>query len=407
MLEITTLSNGLTLIIEEVAHVESAAFELIIPGGLIHDASDRVGASLFLPELTSRGAGRLSSRELSEAFEEQGIRHGEGTSGDHYSYRGSCLAEKIPEALNLVAKMVLEPQLPEEEIDNIRGLFLQDFMALEDNPSRKTSHEFSKRYFPAPFNRPSLGEQAGIEATTISDIQKLWALQFRPQGSILSIAGKVKFAEVKACVEKLFTDWQGKAPEKLRYPAFPPVQKVHIPSDTAQVQIMLGYSSVKFGEPLYYAAKLGTGILSGGMFGRLFIEVREKRGLCYSVYARHAANLDYGNVIAYAGTTPERASETLSVMLSVLKDVGGTITPEELERSRANLLASLVMGEESTSSRASSNASEWWLAKKVRGLAEIKAAINAVTLEQVNQYYAEFPLGEYMLVTLGSRELDQ
>jgi predicted Zn-dependent peptidase len=404
---IEQLPNGLTVIVEEMSHVRSAAYDLLIPGGILSEPTEHVGASLILPELTARGAGPFDSRHLNDAFDEIGARRGEGTSSDKFAYSGSIVADKLPRALELVGEMVLRPRLPEGEIDSIRSVLLQDIASVTDSPSRWAMVELSKRFYPAPYNRPGIGTKEGVERATVTDCRMLWERSYRPERAILSVAGNVRSAEIKDLVERVFGDWSGKGVPPTPFPGFGAPQKHHVSTEHAQLQIALIYPSVPFGHRLYYAAKVALGVLSGGMFGRLFMEVREKRGLCYSVYARHAAGLDYGSVLAYAGTTPERAHDTLRVMLETVDGVAGTVTADELSRSKANIKAALVMGEESSGSRASSNAADWWLQKRIRTLEEIQRGIEAVTSADIDQFMQEFPASEHTLLTLGARALTE
>jgi predicted Zn-dependent peptidase len=147
-------------------------------------------------------------------------------------------------------------------------------------------------------------------------------------------------------------------------------------------------------------------MLGASMFGRLFMEVREKRGLCYSVYARHSANNSYGTLTAYVGTTPERAQESLDVLLAELARLKGTVTDDELNRAVTNLKAALVMGEESPGSRASSNATDWWLLGRVRTLQELSSHIDAVTSSSVDEFLERYPFAPCSILTLGPRKLD-
>ncbi|MCB0331050.1 MAG: insulinase family protein, partial [Bdellovibrionales bacterium] len=162
------------------------------------------------------------------------------------------------------------------------------------------------------------------------------------------------------------------------------------------------YPSPPLGTEHYYAAKVFSQILSGGMFGRLFIEVREKRGLCYSVYAQHSGRPEYGSFTVYAGTTPERVNETHDVIADILANPLSELTKEELDRAKNNLLSQIVLGEESTSSRSRSNASDWLLLKRIRSLAEIQSAVAAVDEGQLHQFLQSFPLAEPARLTLGS-----
>lgn len=405
MVKITALSNGLTLLVEEMPHVESCAYEVLMPGGVVLDAPETVGASLILSELTTRGAGSLPSQALSEAFDDQGIRHAESAGLDNFAYRGSLLSERLEPALRLVSLMIKEPMLPASEIDNIRSVLLQEIASIQDNPARRCVVELTKRYFPELWNRPTHGVEGGIARTEASHLEQGWKSLFRPNNALLSVAGKVKASEVERIVEKYFGNWSGKGPNLPPFGAMPERGAHHIQFESAQLQVALAYPSASVGHPHYYNAKVAANILSGGMHGRLFVEVREKRGLCYSVYARHSATQHYGSILAYAGTTPQRAHETLEVMVQELKGLKGTVSEEELKRAKANLKTTLILAEESSASRASSNAGDYWVQKRVRTPQEIEGEINKVTAASIDKYLEEFPVRDFMLLTLGARDL--
>ncbi len=406
MIQSLRLENGLSVIVEEIGHVESAAYDLLVPGGLISDPDSAVGSSLIFAELLGRGAGSYDSRALSEAFDDAGIRHGEWTGMDRFGFSGSLIASKLPRALELVSSMVQEPRLPEEEIENIRSVLLQDLVALNDNPARRASVELNRRYYPAPFNRSSLGDAAGLKATDRSRMLALHRELFGPQRAILSVAGKVKADEVFRLVERLFGGWQGAPAQLPPFGRISPHEYAHLEVDSAQAQIVLASPSVKFGEEGYYAGKVAVSLLGSSMFGRLFMELREKRGLCYSVYARHGANTSYGTVSAYVGTTPERAQESLDLLVGELERLKGSVTQAELARSKTNMQASLVMGEESPGSRAASNATDWWLLGRVRSLKEVNDAISAVSLDDVDSFLSRHPFTPCTILTLGRAPLE-
>ncbi len=399
------LSNGMCVIIEEMDHVESASYDLLIPGGIICDEQTSVGASIVLGELLGKGAGEFDSRGLSEAFDSAGIRHGEGVGMDRFTLGGSLVANKIDRALELVVSMVRAPHLPEDDIEPIQSVLLQDLEALKDSPARRSMVELAKRFYPEPYNRSALGEVDGIKASSKALIERIHASRFRPDGAVLSIAGKVAAGDVFAVVEELFGSWQGKGSALPEFGLQPQPDYFHILEQSAQSQIVLAAPSVSFADDLYYEAKLVASVLGASMFGRLFVELREKRGLCYSVYARHTSTSHYGTMSAYVGTTPERAQESMDVLLAELNRLPGSITREELERSRTNLKASLIMGEESPASRAGSNASDWWLLGRVRGLPEIQAGIDAVSLESIEEFLRQFPFAPCSVLTLGSTAL--
>lgn len=403
---IKSLSNGLTVVIDEMAEVESVAYELLIPGGVIADDPDSLGGALILSELSTRGAGALDTRALSDAFERLGVRHSEFTAHDRFVYRGALLGENLEGALSLVSQMILAPRLPESELASVRSLFLQDLASLDDNPSRRAVEELSARYYPDPYGRSTLGTVEGLNRTTIQRVKESWSRFYHPAGAVLSICGKIKGDATLAMVERIFGEWRGSAPSRPVFGEPAKHQSFHIPVQAAQLQVVLAYPGAKFGDPDYYVAKVVSGILSGGMFGRLFIEVREKRALCYSVYARHSATKEFGTVLVYAGTTPERAQSTLDVTMEVLLRVRGSVTEEELNRVKANIKSSIVLGEESSAARASSNGIDYWIDQRVRPISEIRDAIEQVGIEQIDQYIEKYGPRSVMLLTLGSTELE-
>ena len=404
-IDISTLKNGLTVILEPMPHYESVSIEIHTPGGLIADKDATIGAALFLSELTERGVADLDSRELSDAFDRLGSRHATSTGSDRFMYRATCLKDVVDPTLRLLAKKILTPTFPAEEIPSIKELLVMDAKSIDDSPSRKTNIALQQRFLPAPYNRQSFVNLETVEAIDRNAIQDLFATWVRPERSIISIAGNFDIAAVKKSITEIFGEWSGAAPQIPAFTGLQPASKTHLQQDAAQVQICLAFPSAKFDDKLYYAAKVANEVLSGGMFGRLFLEVREKRGLCYSVYSRHNGGKHAGSVFAYSGTTPERAKETLTVMLEVFQSLGGTVSPDELSRAKINLKSGLIIGEESVSSRAGSNAGDFWIAGRIRTLDEISNAIESITASDIDAVTKTFPVENYTLVTLGSQDI--
>lgn len=374
-------------------------------GGIVTDAEDAVGASLILAELSSRGAGPYDNRQLSDAFDALGVRYAQGAGAETISLSGALLAEKLPEALSLVALIVQDAHLPDEELPGLQDLLLQDLDALKDNPAKLVMTELGKRYYPAPYDRSQMGSEAGIKAATIGALRDQYRKQFSPHGAILSIAGNVEPAEVVKHVEKIFGKWQGKAFELPVRGQMPSLGAHHIPYESNQLQIALAYPSTMFGDPLYYVARVTNGILSGGMFGRLFVEVREKRGLCYSVHSSVSSTRLFGTTLLYAGTTTERAQETLDVAVGEVRRLRGTVKPEELQRAKIDIKSGVIMSDESPGARSATNAADYRHLGRVRSLDEIQAGIEKVNIGDIDRYLEAFPPHQMMMVTLGQKEL--
>ncbi|RYG67060.1 insulinase family protein, partial [bacterium] len=264
-----------------------------------------------------------------------------------------------------------------------------------------------REYFTSGHGRSSIGTREGLNAINLENLRADHANRFKPQGAILALAGNFDFEAVAAQVETLFGDWEGAAPPiEEPTPVRTPVWQ-HIEQDTAQQQIGVAYSGVPSTDVDFYAYRVATSVLSGGMGARLFTEVREKRGLVYSVSASASAHRGIGYSLAYAGTTPARAQETLDVLLAELVKIGDGVSDNELDRAKIGMLSSLVMQEESSRARAGGIARDYWMLGRVRSLDEVTDAVNAVTSASIREYYERHPVKDFSVVTLGPAKLEQ
>ena len=402
---VQALSNGLTLILDPMASVNSVAYSLLIPGGIVHDEPELLGESLVLGDLLHKGAGNFDAYGLINEFDYHAISHGEGASSTYFSLSGACIADKLPKGLELLSLMTLKAHLPADYLDPIKSVLLQDIESLSDNPGRLCMLELSTKYYPSPYNYRSLGSIEGLAAVSHTSLSNRYKKTFRPKGSVLSIAGRFDTDETIGLIESLFGEWAGDGEAKIPFGAIQPNASHFLHSDSNQTQIALAFPSAKFGDPDYYTAKIAHQILSGGMFGRLFLEVREKRGLCYSVNARHVSTKEYGTTIVYAGTTPERAQETLETIDKEFGRIGKDIEQVELDRAIANQLSSVFLSEDSSNGRASSNAGDWWLGGRVRSTSEVEQAFQSVTLSDLSLYFEKYTAIPRTMIVVGREPL--
>ena len=403
-IHIHTFPNGLTLLAERMEHVRSAAVNFLLPAGCSYDPPERLGIGSVLAEVITRGAGDRDSRALSLAMDNIGLDRSESVGQLHMRFWGATLARNIPAALELYADVLRRPHLPEDEIEPVQALLLQDLQGLEDEPKGKVMVELRQRHWPDPLGRDRRGTPEGLQLITVGDIRKHFKTRFGPRDTILSVAGNIEWEPLRDQVEKLFGDWAGGGHPPMQ-PGKAPGGQAHLPKDTTQTQIAVAYASVPFGHADYYAAQGAVQVLSGGMGARLFTEVREKRGLCYAVYASYQTFKDRACVLCYAGTTSERAQESLDVMMQELRRLNEGVSAEEVERVQAGLKSSVIMQEESTSARAGALASEWYYLGRVRPLEEIQAAINALTPDAIVRHVRDYPPRTCTVVTLGPSAL--
>jgi predicted Zn-dependent peptidase len=400
-----TYPNGLTLLAERMDHVRSATMYFMVPGGYVNEPAERLGLAGVLAEMLSRGAGERDSKQLSLALDNLGADRNEGAGALNLTLSAGTLARNLPAVLELYADILRRPWLPDDELEPAVELALQDLQGLDDSPSDLCLLELKRRYYPPPFNRNQYGTAETLGAITPADVKRFHAERFRPGGAILSVAGNIDFAALKDQVGTLFADWTGTAATPQVGSAHRP-ESGHLTKETNQTQIAVAYPTAAFGSPDFYLARGAIAVLSGGMSSRLFTEVREKRGLCYSVSASYDQVKGMASVVCYAGSRVEKAQETLDVTIGELKRLKDGIADEEVDRVRAGLKTSLIMQQESTSARAGSMASDWFYLGRVRAIDEIQTAIDGLTPPSLLAHLDRYPAKDFTVVTLGPKPLN-
>jgi len=399
-----TFPNGLTMLAERMDHVRSAALNFLVPAGCVYDPPKKIGLASIVAELITRGAGARDSRALSLALDNLGLDRDESVGQFHLRFWGSTLARNLLPALEIYADILRRPHLPAAELEAAQALAFQDLQALADDPRQLVLVELRRRYWPHPLGQDRRGTPQTLAAITPADVRRQFEARFNPHGTILSVAGNIDWKQLKDHVERLFGDWSGNGAKP------PPIKdpvggRGHIKKDTTQTQIAIAYPSVPFGQPGYYAAQGAVQVLSGGMGARLFTEVREKRGLCYAVSASYQTFKDRAAVLCYAGTTNERAQETLDVTVAELRRLAEGVTEDEVHRVQAGLKSAVIMQEESTSARAGALASDWYYLGRVRAKEEIQAAIDGLSPEAIVEHVKQYPPKDFTIVTLGPKPL--
>lgn len=396
--------NGLVLAAEPMESLSSAAFTILLPAGCAWDPPAQSGLATLTCELATRGSGQRDSRQFVQELDNLGVERGESVSASHTSFSGATLSQNLVPALEIYADLVRRARLPADQIEPARQVVLQELRSIEDEPAQKVMLELRRHVYGEPWGRPSYGESEALESLALPAIRNYFAAHYRPNGAIIGVAGRIDWPRLRDEVGRLLGDWQS-------HPA-PPVADVqmlprrqHLDFAANQTQIGIAYESVPYRHADYFRASGAVGVLSGGMSARLFTEVREKRGLCYSVYASYHTLRDRGSVLCYAGTSAERAQETLDVTLSELERLSRGIEPQELARLKARVKSGLIMQQESSSARSSAIARDWYHLGRVRTLDEVSALVDALSCESINAYLAEHPPRNFTVVTLGPKPL--
>jgi len=392
--------SGLALVAEEMPWLESAAFALLVPAGCAYEPADELGLAALTCEMAQRGAGERDSRRFLEDLENLGADTSASVSIAHTSLGGAMPAESLPQVLSLYADLVQRPHLPADQLEDARLSCLQEVRAVEDDLAQKTMQQLRRAHYAEPWGRSSQGTEATVKSLTNDDVRRHFQTRYSPRDAIISVAGKIKWDELKANVERLFGGWKAGAAMAVNETP-PPRQYRHFAADSSQTHIGIAHDSVPYSNPDYFQIRGAIGVLSDGMSSRLFTEVREKRGLVYTVYAMCHSLRDRGAILSYAGTTAERAQETLDVMLAELKGLYDGITAEEIDRLKGRIKRSLIIQQESSPSRAGSIALDWYYLKRVRPMAELRSIIDGLTADTINGYLAANRPRQFTIVTVG------
>ena len=389
-IRVRMLDCGMPLLVEEMAGVRTAAVSWLLPAGNATDPEGEAGDgwSSLLAELSQRGAGSRDSRAFSDELDRAGVQRAVTPAAVHIGVSGTTIGSRVDQALSLFADLVVRPHLPAESLDAVRSLALQSLESLQDDPQHRVSLRLRERHLPPPFNRSGYGNKIAFERAEISALRKDWMERARPVGSILSIAGAVDADDLARTLDRLLKDWHGTALDVRATGAM--IGGVFHEEDASnQTHIALGLDAPSEQQPESLLCRLATNILGGETSSRLFTEVREKRGLCYAVNAGYSGGRDRGMVSLYAGSTPERAQETLDTMLAELVRFEQGIDEGELRRAVVGMKSRLIMQGESTAARAAALGSDWYRLGRCRSLGELAQEVDAVTLGGLNAWIAQ------------------
>ncbi|PTA68680.1 M16 family metallopeptidase [Deinococcus arcticus] len=402
-----TLPGGLRLAFER-RRSPGFAFDLRLPVGSAHDPVGLEGAGGVLEEWLFKGAGGRGARALQDAFDDLGVRRGGGVGPEATRLSVSGLQADLGAALALCADVLMRPELPEAELPVLTDLARQDLESLADSPADQLAVRAREVTFPRPaaspfagYAHPVSGTVGGLLALTPGAL-RMHLERYGQAGAVLGVVADLPpegvLALVQATLGKLRTGHADAVPVAFAHGA-----RAHVPNEDAeQTHLSLLAPGVPPQSPDWLSWQLALNALSGGSASRLFHAVREERGLAYAVSAGPVVLGAEGFLSVYAGSTPARAAETLAVVHEELARLSQGLTPAEFERARAGLATSLVFGAESLRGRAHALTRDVALFGGVRAVAGLRAAVQALTLAQVNAFLADYhPIQGAAVVTLG------
>ncbi|MEH7015046.1 MULTISPECIES: M16 family metallopeptidase [Bacillus] len=385
MIKKYTCKNGVRIVMENIPTVRSVAIGVWIHAGSRNENEKNNGISHFLEHMFFKGTKTRSAREIAESFDSIGGQVNAFTSKEYTCYYAKVLDEHAKYALDILADMFFNSTFVEEELKKEKNVVFEEIKMYEDTPDDIVHDMLTKAtYETHPLAYPILGTEQTLDTFTGDTLRQYIKDHYTPENVVVSVAGNIDESFVQI-VEQYFGNYEGTTNrEQVHKPVFHP-NKVARKKETEQAHLCLGFKGLQMGDKSIYNLIVLNNILGGSMSSRLFQEVREQRGLAYSVFSYHSSYEDTGMLTIYGGTGSQQLDtlyETIQQTLDILKDKG--ITEKELLNSKEQLKGNLMLSLESTNSRMSRNGKNELLLKKHRSLDEIIESVNSVTKADVD-----------------------
>lgn len=401
--EVTTLANGLRIVSQTMPHLETLALGVYVGVGARHESPEISGISHLLEHMAFKGTARRSARAIAEEIESVGGELNAATSLEQTAYYARVLKGDEPLALDILADILLASAFASNELEREREVILQEIAGIKDSPDEIGYDLLHEAAFPAQaVGRPIIGTPETVKSISREELVRFLASRYRPSGMVVSAAGAIDHANLVRHVEALFgglTPGGEEGEERARYEGGSrtwdkPFEQSHL---------VVGFEAPSYRDSAFYVAQVFSALLGGGMSSRLFQEVREKRGLCYSIYASAWGLKDTGMLGIHAATGKDMMGELIDVIgheLGRLAEDGPGAA--EIQRAKAQFKAGLLMGLESPSVKAEQMARQLLAFDRLLGSEELIARIEAVSRDDLTTFAGRIAGGRPSIAVVGA-----
>ena len=386
-----TLPNGFRIVTEHMPGLESAAIGIWVTAGGRHERAEQNGIAHFLEHMAFKGTETRSALQIAEAIEDVGGYINAYTSREVTAYYARVLRDDVGLALDVVADILRNPVFDPKEIEVERHVILQEIGQAADTPDDIIFDWLQEKAYPdQPIGRTILGETDRVSGFSKDDLATFVSEHYGPDQMILAAAGAVDHDSIVAQAKALFGDMVARPALIADAARFHGGESRKV-KKLEQAHLALAFESPGYRDPNFYTAQVYSVALGGGMSSRLFQEIREKRGLCYTIFAQTGAYSDTGMTTIYAGTSGEEIKDLTNLTIDEMKRAADDMSPAEVARARAQMKAGLLMGLESPSSRTERLARMIQIWGEVPSLEDTVSRIDNVTTEDVRSF------GEYLI----------
>ena len=384
--EVHRLSNGFRIVTERMPSLQSASIGVWVDAGGRHESQAQNGIAHFLEHMAFKGTDTRSALQIAEVIEDVGGYINAYTSREMTAYYARVLGQDVALAMDVIADILLNPVFDPSEIEVERHVILQEIGQVLDTPDDVVFDWLQEAAFPdQPLGRTILGPASRVESFGREDLSAFVAEHYGPSQLILSAAGDIDPDAVVRQAEALFGGMVPRAARTADPASFVGGERREL-RDLEQAHVAMAFEAPGYRDPRIYTSQIFATAFGGGMSSRLFQEAREKRGLCYSIFAQAGAYAETGTLTVYAGTGGDETGDLTRLIIDELARAGDDISDVEVTRARTQMKAGLLMGLESPSTRVERMARLLAIWDRVPPLEETVAMIEAVTTADVRQF---------------------
>ncbi|WP_019532587.1 M16 family metallopeptidase [Paenibacillus ginsengihumi] len=399
------LSNGLRVVVEQIPTCRSVAFGIWVKTGSRYESEHNNGISHFIEHMLFKGTDKYSAKDIAELFDGIGGNVNAFTSKEYTCYFAKVLDEHLPLAVEVLADMFFRSAFDPAELDKEKNVIYEEIAMYEDTPDDMVHDLIAKAAFGNhSLGYPIIGTEDNLSAMHSDTLRQYMAEHYTIPNTVISLAGNVG-DDVVELIERHFGGFAlaGSAQEKAQ-PQFHSDYIYHH-KKTEQNHICLSLPGLSAKDDMLYAMILLNNAIGGGMSSRLFQEIREKRGLAYSVYSYHTSYQDGGMFTIYTGTAPKQTAEVLNITMEVLSDIKANgLTPAELKKGKEQMKGSLILSLESTSSRMNRLGKNELMLGRHYSLDEMIARIESVEMEHIRQLTDQMMAQPFALAMVGGSD---
>jgi predicted Zn-dependent peptidase len=405
------LRNGLVIASEVMLHLRSVSLGVWVKCGSRFEKAEKTGISHFIEHLLFKGTKTRSAARIAEAIDSVGGQLNAFTEKEYVGFYAKVLDEHLPFAFELVSDIVLNPAFPAVEIRRERDVIYEEINMVEDSPQELILDMYTENFWKNhPLGRPISGTKKSVAQIARADVKNFFRNYYTAENTVIAVAGNTRHRDVQKLAERYFAALD---PGVATNPGQPPDvhagrlirHKAHL----EQAHVCLGTVSPAIASPERYCSHLLCNILGGGMSSRLFQNIREKRGLVYSIYSMLNLHHDAGSLVVYAGSAPEKAATVVELTLKEFKRLREQlVSPQELQRAKENIKGSVMLGLESSSSRMTHLAQQQIYYGRFYRLEEILDAVERVTAREIRDLANRiFDRSSLNLTALSNRNGDE